>query len=585
MKRILLAFAVLVPQVLPAQPSGELEARLAGATGRQRLELLAEVGEAWLEEDPAKALTFANQAVELARELDDPPASVAALRHAGEAHERLGDSASALDAFRRSLRLAREIGEPQETARNLFHIGDIHRREGRLAPAAETLRRGLAAASEIDAKEEIRDVSHALAETYAAMGRHRDAYASLERYDEVRNELETAAPAGAPDRTPDRELENRRQQLESEVAELRRQLAERETTPREAGPREAGPREAGPREAGSSAIRRLAAPALGLGTLLLVGLVLALYSRHRLAAQSALALAERDAALGDAAAELGALEERTHGRIAELEAENAEAQRRISEQERYTTLISHDLKIPLIAIHGFLGLLQQDAMAGDAARLRKDVERIQGLVGKMASLLDRLLELSRIGPEVESPQEVSLAELAREAVEMVASQIASRQVEVAISPNLPVVWGDRPRLLEVLQNLIANAVKFMGPQTAPRVEIGWEVRDEPAFDGTDDAGPIYFVRDNGIGIESHHQQTVFGLFERLDQAKEGHGIGLALVQRIVEAHGGRVWVESEGAGEGSTFCFTLAPADPPGGGEWETRPGIEPPGITDLSPG
>ncbi len=570
MKRILLALGVLLPQVLLAQPAPEeLETLLAGAAGQERLEILAELGTALLEEDPKKALTFAEEAVELARELDDPPASVAALYRVGRAHEHLGDLGSALDAFRRSLRLAREVDAQREIARNLRHIGDIHRREGRLAPAAETLLRGLAAASEIDAEEEIRDVSRALAETYAAMGRHQDAYTSLRRYDEVRLALDREAAGDAAACLPASEvaeLEARygreRQQREEEIAELRRQLAARQR-PTGGGEGEPQPAEGG----GASAARRLAGPALGLGTALLVALVLALYSRHRLAARTSLALAERDAALEQTVAELGSLDRHTRGRIAELETENAEAQQRISEQERYTTLISHDLKIPLIAIHGFLGLLQQDALAGDAARLRQDVERIQGLVGKMAGLLDRLLELSRIGPEVESPHEVSLAELAREAVEMVASQIANRQVEVAISPNLPVVWGDRRRLLEVLQNLIANAVKFMGSQPSPRVEIGWDVRDEP----------VYFVRDNGIGIESRHHQTVFGLFERLDQAKEGHGIGLALVQRIVEAHGGRVWVESEGAGRGSTFCFTVVSQGRSDGSEWDTRPGVEAP--------
>jgi signal transduction histidine kinase len=310
--------------------------------------------------------------------------------------------------------------------------------------------------------------------------------------------------------------------------------------------------------------RELAGLALAVSTALLVLLVLALYSRQRLAARGSQQLAERTAELEGRAAELRDLEERSRRRIAELEEDTAEARRRISEQERYTKLISHDLKIPLIAIHGFLGLLQQDALAGDAARLRKDVERIQGLVGKMAGLLDRLLGLSRIGHEVESPEEVPLAELAREAVEMVTSQIANRRIEVAIAPDLPVVWGDRRRLLEVLQNLIENAAKFMGPQPQPRLEIGWEARGEP----------VYTVRDNGIGIEERHHRQIFGLFERLDQAKEGHGIGLALVQRIVEAHGGRAWVESEGAGTGSTFCFTLAPKRV-AEDDWDTKPGVE----------
>ena len=110
------------------------------------------------------------------------------------------------------------------------------------------------------------------------------------------------------------------------------------------------------------------------------------------------------------------------------------------------------------------------------------------------------------------------------------------------------VFGDRLRLMQVYQNLIANAVKYMGPQGSPRIEVG--VRGE-APERT------LYVRDNGIGIDPRYHDKVFGLFERLDAADEGTGIGLALVKRIVEMHGGQVWVESEGAGRGSTFCFTL----------------------------
>ncbi len=102
-----------------------------------------------------------------------------------------------------------------------------------------------------------------------------------------------------------------------------------------------------------------------------------------------------------------------------------------------------------------------------------------------------------------------------------------------------------------MQNLIENAIKYMGEQPQPRIEIG--VRDE-------DEAPVFFVRDNGIGIEPRYHQTIFGLFEKLDPKAEGTGIGLALVKRIIETHEGKIWVESEGKGQGATFCFTLPPA-------------------------
>ncbi len=225
----------------------------------------------------------------------------------------------------------------------------------------------------------------------------------------------------------------------------------------------------------------------------------------------------------------------------ELETKNAEL-------ERFTYTVSHDLKSPLYTIQGFIGFLEKDALAGDQQRVASDVSQIRGAADKMRQLLDELLELSRIGRMVNAPEEVSLVELAREAVEIVARRIDDCGAEVVVADDLPVVTGDRRRLLEVFQNLIDNAVKFTCTQSRPRIEIG--VRDG---DGED----VLYVRDNGIGIAPRYHDKVFGLFERLNPQDEGTGIGLALVKRIVEFHGGRIWVESEGEGRGSVFYFTL----------------------------
>ena len=129
----------------------------------------------------------------------------------------------------------------------------------------------------------------------------------------------------------------------------------------------------------------------------------------------------------------------------------------------------------------------------------------------------------------------------------------ARGIHVSMEPDLPTVHGDRPRLTEVLQNLIDNAAKFMGDREDPKIEIGYQGQD------TERGMPIFYVRDNGIGISSQHHDRVFGLFNKLDPKTDGTGIGLALVKRIIEIHGGRIWVESE-AGKGSTFFFTLPTA-------------------------
>lgn len=231
--------------------------------------------------------------------------------------------------------------------------------------------------------------------------------------------------------------------------------------------------------------------------------------------------------------------------IAELEARNAEL-------ERFTYTVSHDLKSPLITIKGYIGMLAEDLREGNRENVDDDIQRIATSADKMADLLKELLELSRIGRIVNPSTEFGIDEVARDAVAAVGGSIAERHVQVHIGEDLPIAYGDRQRFREVLQNLIENSVKYMGDQPSPTVRIG----AEPA-----EGMILVHVQDNGIGIESPYHERIFGLFDQLDARSDGTGIGLALVKRIVEVHGGRIWVESEGAGTGSTFCFTI-PAPP-----------------------
>ena len=227
--------------------------------------------------------------------------------------------------------------------------------------------------------------------------------------------------------------------------------------------------------------------------------------------------------------------------IAELESKN-------SELERFTYTVSHDLKSPLITIRGFLSYIELDAASGNTIRLKTDIQRISDATERMKCLLDDLLELSRIGRLKNESKLIPFEEIVHEAVELVKGRIMERNIAVHIDPNMPAVFGDRQRILEVLQNLVDNAAKFIGDQPDPRIEIG--------VDGEEDGKSIFYLRDNGIGITPEHHEHIFGLFNKLDSEAEGTGIGLALVKRIVEVHGGRIWVESE-AGKGATFFFTL----------------------------
>lgn len=227
--------------------------------------------------------------------------------------------------------------------------------------------------------------------------------------------------------------------------------------------------------------------------------------------------------------------------IEELETKNAEL-------ERFTYTVSHDLKSPLITIKGFLGMLRRDIESGDSELMESDMSRIASAAEKMQRLLDELLDLSRVGRLINPSEDVALSVLAEEAVELVAGRITEGGIATRVAPDLPVIHGDRPRLFEVMQNLIDNAAKFMGDQAEPTIEIGSR---------RDGNKTVCFVRDNGLGIDPRYHDKVFSLFDQLDQAAEGTGVGLALVKRIIQVHGGCIWVESEGPGTGCTFCFVL----------------------------
>ncbi len=228
--------------------------------------------------------------------------------------------------------------------------------------------------------------------------------------------------------------------------------------------------------------------------------------------------------------------------IEELSAKNAEL-------ERFTYTVSHDLKSPLVTIRGFAGYLEQDARTGNVERLQGDVERISKAAEKMQRLLGELLELSRIGRLTNPPTAVPFEEIVQEALSLVEGPLAEVHAGVHVQAGMPVVFGDRLRLVEVVQNLLDNAVKFMGAQEKPHIEIGAcrLASGEQAF----------FVKDNGIGIPPRYQDRVFRLFDKLDLTSPGTGVGLAIVKRIVDFHNGKIWVESDGQGNGSTFYFTL----------------------------
>jgi len=230
-----------------------------------------------------------------------------------------------------------------------------------------------------------------------------------------------------------------------------------------------------------------------------------------------------------------------------IEAVVSELEDKNMELERFTYTVSHELKSPLITIKGFLGQLQKH-LKTDPERIDKDMLRIETAADKMHSLLDDLLELSRIGRIVGDIREVMFNEIVDDAISRLEGGINEAGVKLSIQNDMPKVTVDTMRFSEVIQNLVENSIKFTKNRDNPKITIGF--RKENGRD-------IFFVMDNGIGIEEEYRERVFGLFEQLEHKHGGTGIGLAIIKRIIENHGGVIWIEGGENGQGASFCFTI----------------------------
>jgi len=226
-----------------------------------------------------------------------------------------------------------------------------------------------------------------------------------------------------------------------------------------------------------------------------------------------------------------------------------ELSRANEELENFVFTVTHDLKSPIVSIQGFTSLVLEDYAEILDDEARQYLERVLKNVAQMERLIEDLLEFSRVGRLSRPYEKVSSKEIVDEVLSDYTYRIQEKGIEVHVADDLPEIVCDPDQINQVFTNLISNAVKYLGKRKNPRIEIGWRDAEDSV---------IFYVRDNGVGIPKEHQDKIFGLFHRVEARDEGEGtgIGLAIVRRIVETHGGRVWVESE-PGQGATFYFSI----------------------------
>jgi light-regulated signal transduction histidine kinase (bacteriophytochrome) len=223
------------------------------------------------------------------------------------------------------------------------------------------------------------------------------------------------------------------------------------------------------------------------------------------------------------------------------------------ELKNFAHFVSHDLKTPITYIQGFSSLLLETYQEKLEEKGRMCLEKIKASACRMEVLVSDLLALSKIGQVVSSFKHVPSREIVRNVTSGLQDRLESTGIELVVTDNLPTIYCDGERIYQVFQNLLVNATKFMGDTHNPKIEIEYEHRADFHH---------FSVRDNGIGIDPKYHRKIFEMFHRLKETEdeEGTGLGLPIVERIVNNHGGRVWVESE-KGKGTTFYFTL-PEEP-----------------------
>lgn len=221
------------------------------------------------------------------------------------------------------------------------------------------------------------------------------------------------------------------------------------------------------------------------------------------------------------------------------------------EIEEFAAIIAHDFSAPLITITSFCRQIEQNLDCGNTAEITPDLSYISSAAEKLMQLLDGLEKITLVDSISDSTEKILFADLINTCLATLAGPLRLHGIRTTLEAPPLELTGDPLQLGQVWQNLIENAIKYMGNQPQPQVEIGVEYKG---------VTPVFYVRDNGIGIEPEQTERVFQLFTQLNRNDPGSGMGLALVKKIVERYRGEIRIESAGAGQGSRFEFTLPDA-------------------------